>query len=133
MDSLKFYKVIVKAIENSKEFVLAQIVDTQGSTSGKVGFKMLVYKEGEVLGTLGGGEFEKKVIEESLALFSSKETAKTISINLEELEMGCDGKIRVLLDYHKAKKKLYIFGGGHIGKALASLSAVLSIPTVMIL
>jgi xanthine dehydrogenase accessory factor len=132
MNDLQFYKEIVKAIEGNREFVLAQIIDTQGSTPGKVGFKMLVYRNGEVHGTVGGGEFEKKVINESLELLSSSEKAKTIDLNLEEIEMGCGGKIKVFLETHKARKKICIFGGGHVGKALAEISAMLNIPTVII-
>jgi xanthine dehydrogenase accessory factor len=132
MDNLQFYKEVIKAIEDNKEFVLAQIIDTRGSTPGKVGFKILVYKNGKALGTLGGGEFEKKVINESLELLSSREKSKTIDINLEEIEMGCGGEIKVFLEHHEVKKKLFIFGGGHIGKALADISAIANIPTVVI-
>ena len=47
----------------NKSAVLCIIVQTSGSTPRKVGTKMLVFEDGSIDGTIGGGNLEKKVIE----------------------------------------------------------------------
>jgi len=38
------------------------IVKTKGSTPRKVGAKMVVYEDGNITGSIGGGNLEKKVM-----------------------------------------------------------------------
>ena len=128
----QFFREVVKALEANREFVIGQIVEAQGSTPGKVGFKMLIFKDGTTYGTLGGGSFEKRVIEESLKLFETEEKTKMIDAALEASEMMCGGQVKVFLEKYDAGRKLYIFGGGHVGKALADLASIIKIPTVII-
>ena len=46
---------------------LATIVHTQGSVPRHAGSKMLVFPDGSIEGTIGGGEMEGQVINEGLA------------------------------------------------------------------
>ena len=46
--------------------VFCTIVRSQGSTPRGVGSKMIVYPDGSILGTVGGGEVESRVIDEAL-------------------------------------------------------------------
>jgi xanthine dehydrogenase accessory factor len=128
----QFFREVVKALEANREFVIGRIVEAQGSTPGKVGFKMLIFKDGATYGTLGGGSFEKRAIEESLKLFEAGERTKMIDATLEASEMLCGGQVKVFLEKYEAGRKLYIFGGGHVGKALASIASIIKIPTVII-
>ena len=58
---------IEKALHDSSEpLALCIIVATKGSTPRKVGAKMLVSKNKTILGTIGGGALEKKVIENAI-------------------------------------------------------------------
>ena len=45
---------------------LATVVATQGSVPRAAGAKMLVYGDGAISGTVGGGKFESLVIAEAL-------------------------------------------------------------------
>jgi xanthine dehydrogenase accessory factor len=51
--------------------VLCQIVRTEGSTPGKVGWKMLARPDGTFCGNLGGGAFEAMVKADALAMLSA--------------------------------------------------------------
>ena len=52
--------------------VLCQIVRVQGSTPGKLGWKMLVRADGSQFGNLGGGSFEALVHGDAVTLQGSE-------------------------------------------------------------
>ena len=53
-----------KYIENSKEFVLATVVEAVGSTPARAGFKMIISKD-DFVGTVGGGALEYKTVDQA--------------------------------------------------------------------
>ncbi len=115
------YRTLVEIKDQGKRAALAIVVRTKGSTPRKTGAKMIVMEDGGILGTLGGGGLEKKIIEESLeALKEGK--AKLTSFTLEgSLDMMCGGEIDVYIEPINQPEKLTIFGAGHITNALAPL------------
>src|SRR5207237_4457146 len=52
---------------------LATVAATTGSVPRQTGSKMLVYCDGKVSGTIGGGKFEALVVEECLKTIATKE------------------------------------------------------------
>lgn len=115
------YRTLVEIKDQGKCSALAVVVRTKGSTPRKTGAKMIVMEDGGILGTLGGGGLEKKIIQESLeALKEGK--AKLTSFTLEgSLDMMCGGEIDVYIEPINQPEKLIIFGAGHITNALAPL------------
>jgi len=100
---------------------LAIVVRTKGSTPRTAGAKMVVMEDGSIVGTLGGGGLEKKVIEESLEALKTGEV-KLTSFTLEEsLDMMCGGEIEIYIEPIMQPDHLIIFGAGHITKALTPL------------
>jgi len=100
---------------------LAIVIRTKGSTPRKAGAKMIVLEDGSILGTLGGGGLEKKVIEESIEAMKTGK-AKLTSFTLEEnLDMMCGGEIEIYIEPIIQPERLIIFGAGHITKALTPL------------
>src|SRR5258705_8138933 len=53
---------LVKALERGEEVALVTIVAAQGSTPQRVGAKMLVYPDGRISGTIGGGCYENDAL-----------------------------------------------------------------------
>ena len=53
-------------------FVLATIIRTAGASPRKMGAKMLVFPDATISGTIGGGNFEKLVIDDCLELFKAE-------------------------------------------------------------
>lgn len=108
-----------KVIEQGIPAVLCLVTGTTGSTPRKSGSKMLVFQDGSIKGTIGGGSIEFQVIQDALKNISCG-TPFTKRFNLEDdLEMHCGGAMEVYFEAIGCTPKLYIFGGGHIGKALA--------------
>ena len=55
----------LEATRAGETVALATIVRAQGSTPRATGAKMLVFRDGTIKGTIGGGEMERRVIEEA--------------------------------------------------------------------
>ena len=55
------YEEISRIANSDKKAALCTIINTKGSTPRKVGAKMIVYQDGSIKGTIGGGDLEKKV------------------------------------------------------------------------
>ena len=52
------------------------IVETKGSTPRKIGAKMIVFEDGSIQNTIGGGNLEKKVIENALEQIKKGERSR---------------------------------------------------------
>lgn len=118
MDNYTFYKHVEEAIISKEKIALCYVVSTQGSTPLKTGAKMMVYGNGNTIGTIGGGALEKKVIEDAGECIN-KEESKLFIYNLLQYNMCCGGTVEVFIECIFPKKELLIFGAGHVGKALA--------------
>jgi len=103
-----------------RSFVIASIVDVQGSAARNAGVHLLVEPDGRIHGTIGGGEVEREVIQASLEVLREGRPALREFINDgEEGRPMCGGKLQVFLEPCLGSRQLYIFGGGHVGAALA--------------
>jgi xanthine dehydrogenase accessory factor len=109
-------------IEQGIPAVLCIVTKTIGSTPRKAGSKMLVFNDGSIKGTIGGGSIEFQVIQDALKIISCGEPF-TRQFHLEnDVKMHCGGTMDIYFEPIGCLPKLYIFGGGHIGKALAGYS-----------
>lgn len=113
------YDSINQVMKNAEQAALCTIINTKGSTPLKVGSKMLVYDSGKIVNTIGGGSLEKNVINDALQIIMLQQ-AKLFKYDLlKQLEMCCGGSVEVFIEPIIHKKKLLVFGAGHIGSALA--------------
>ncbi|MCK5793182.1 MAG: XdhC family protein [Anaerolineales bacterium] len=77
---------------------LCTIIRAKGSTPRKEGCKMLVYTSGSIVGTIGGGEVEGRVIKEALdSIQTGERKIRTYDlINPEKGDPGiCGGTLEV--------------------------------------
>ena len=101
---------------------LCTIVSTKGSTPRKAGAKMLVLQNGKIYGTIGGGNLEKQVIQNALNTIENKNAKLHKFELLQQLGMCCGGIVEIFIEPIMEKNKLYIFGAGHVGTALAAFA-----------
>lgn len=99
------------------------IVETSGSTPRKTGARMTVFEDGRIRGTIGGGHFEKVVIADALDQIQKNEPRLFEHHLLQEHEMCCGGTVKVFIEPQMKKKKLFIFGAGHVGAVVARLAS----------
>ncbi len=120
-------------IENSRtKAALCLVIHTKGSTPRKIGAKMLVLEDGQIYGTIGGGSLEHKVIQDALGIIQSQKAEVFQHALVHDHGMCCGGSVEIFIEPVMNKKALYIFGAGHIGKALANLAHQLDFHVTLI-
>ncbi len=116
-------KKMAELVERGEPFAIATIIEVEGSTPGKPGFKMIVERDGESFGTVGGGSLEEKVKREAVKTIEEGRPRKVeFSLTEEEIGMLCGGKASVFIDVVGAMPKLVIVGGGHLAEVIAWLA-----------
>ena len=120
----------------NKQAVLATVIEAKGSTPRKVGAKMLVYPDGTISGTIGGGVREADVINAAMKLFENK-TSDTIEVDFTEgLKDGtgpvCGGSMTVFLDYIANSRTAFLCGAGHISYYLYPILKMLEYDCIII-
>jgi xanthine dehydrogenase accessory factor len=125
MDDLRaVYEAILEIQERGEAAALATIVSVQGSMPRHEGSKMLVRADGSIVGTIGGGAMESRVIQEALASIKDGKTRMS-SYTLNDIAAGdagiCGGTAQVFIEPLQTSPTLLVIGGGHVGKALAEL------------
>lgn len=122
------YEKISEKLKAGQAFVLATIVRTAGASPRAPGAKMLVYPNGSISGTIGGGSFEKLVINDCLNLLVSGDRHLLKKYGFSQTDsdatgMACGGEAEVFLEAYASPQRLIIFGGGHICRELVRLAA----------
>ena len=95
------FETIIDLKKSGEPAALAIIVRVEGSTPRKVGAKMVVLKDGKTVGTLGGGDLEKRVIEEAAdAIKQGQPRIASFTLDIEKgrLDMMCGGKLDVYIE-----------------------------------
>lgn len=118
------YEALLEAQAQGEPAALATVVSVQGSVPRHEGSKMLVRRDGSIVGTIGGGAMEALVVKEALAAMQDGKT-RMPSYHLNDLAAGdpgvCGGTIQVFIEPVGSAATLLVIGGGHVGKALAEL------------
>jgi len=72
-------------------------------------------------GTLGGGEFERRVLEDARRLLQSPQAKPHLKEYVLCREMGqcCGGRVEVFFETVPRRKTVHLLGGGHVGRAAA--------------
>lgn len=106
---------------------LATVAATTGSVPRQTGSKMLVYGDGKISGTIGGGKFESLVVADCLSSLATKQPLlKTYPLREDRPDSFgaiCGGEVTVLIEPQNLNTALYLIGGGHCSLAIARLAA----------
>ncbi|PJF35431.1 MAG: xanthine dehydrogenase [Candidatus Thermofonsia Clade 1 bacterium] len=124
MNEENVLEALYQAHKANVPVALATIVRTQGSMPRHVGTKMLIYSDGKIVGTIGGGAMESRVIQDGLAALADGQP-RLLNYRLNNLQDGdpgiCGGNADIYIEPYNAPPTLVVIGCGHVGKALAEL------------
>ncbi len=129
---MSIYGKIAEAEKSNTAIAVCTVISTKGSTPAKTGAKMLVKEDGSIYGTVGGGELERKVIQDALAVIGQNEPRLFRHDLLHQHSMCCGGVVELYIEPVIRQSRLYIFGAGHVGSVLAKYSADAGFEVVVI-
>ena len=120
------FSAVADALERGEPAALVTIVSTTGSTPQRVGAKMLVFGDGRIVGTIGGGCYEND------AFWKAKEAITNRRPQLIHYELSddfaqetgliCGGQMDVYIEPIEPSPELFVVGAGHVGFHLANLA-----------
>lgn len=112
----------LQEFQHKKESVaLVTITKIIGSAPCNLGSRMIVKKNKEIYGTIGGGKLEFEVIEAALKAIK-KNNLQTLTFTLgPKFEQCCGGKVELIIEPMNQSPELFLFGAGHIGVEIAKL------------
>ena len=124
--SQEVFEALAQALDRGEDAALVTIVSAQGSTPQRVGAKMLVFPDGRIVGTIGGGCYEND------AFWKAKEALQSRKPQLVKYELTddfaqesgliCGGNMQVHIEPLESTPHLYVIGAGHVGFHLAKLA-----------
>jgi xanthine dehydrogenase accessory factor len=121
------FEEIVRLRREGTPAALATIVGTRGSTPGRTSMRLLVLADGTFLGTVGGGCLEAEVYDIAQEVIRT-EQPRSLTFRLTEKDspdsgLMCGGEVTIFVE-PITTPALWIFGGGHVSKALCQIAAL---------
>jgi len=115
-----FYQRLGELERSATRVALATVVQSRGSVPRHAGAHMLVFPDGSIEGTIGGGEIENLIISEALG------APRMLHYNFNDPSRGdpgvCGGEMDIYVEPILPAAKIVVFGLGHVGKAVVQLA-----------
>lgn len=131
---MDIYEEVVNLKQKGIAFALCTIVHSSGSVPRHTGSKMIVTEDGSLVGSVGGGETENRVILEAKAALQDGKQRKLV-YHLVDPAGGdpgiCGGTAEVFVEAILPQPTVIVVGGGHVGKAVAHLAKWLDFRVVV--
>ncbi|HET9834573.1 MAG TPA: XdhC/CoxI family protein [Vicinamibacterales bacterium] len=120
------FAAVTDALERGEPAALVTIVSTTGSTPQRVGAKMLVFGDGRIVGTIGGGCYENDAFWKARDAITNRKP-QLVHYELDDdfaQESGliCGGQMDVYIEPIEPSPELFVIGAGHVGLHLARLA-----------
>src|SRR5262245_46022342 len=119
------FAAVSDALERGEPAALVTIVATRGSTPQRVGAKMLVFADGRMVGTIGGGCYENDAFWKAREAIASRKP-QIVHYELsddfaQETGLICGGQMDVYIEPIEPSPELYVIGAGQVGFQIARL------------
>lgn len=105
---------------------LITVAATKGSVPRAAGSKMIVYADGRITSTIGGGKFESLVIKDAQRQIREKTPLlKTYPLHEKSSKSFgaiCGGESTILIEPQVLSEAIFLIGGGHCALAIAKLA-----------
>ena len=124
---------IARKLSEGEKVALILITEKRGSAPRGPGTKMAIAEDGETIGTIGGGDAERFILNEALKALEDGHP-RTVKVSLyrdslleDVVKTGqlCGGIITVFIDVLKPRNRVIIVGAGHMARALSRVLSLL--------
>jgi xanthine dehydrogenase accessory factor len=120
------FSAVSDALDRGEPAALVTIVSTTGSTPQRVGAKMLVFADGRIIGTIGGGCYENDAFWKAREAITNRKP-QLVHYELDddfaqETGLICGGQMSVYIEPIEPSPELYVVGAGHVGFHLANMA-----------
>lgn len=113
-------------------FAIITVIKVDGSAPRHVGSKMIVAADGRTFGTIGGGTLEHQATSDALEFIRKNETSCKKYLLGPELGQCCGGNVELFFETVVPKKRVAVFGAGHIAEALCPMLEELNFDVTLI-
>ena len=128
------YQGILDARREGRPAALATVIRSRGSVPRHETSKMLIFADGQMMGTVGGGDLESRTIKAGQEVIHSGQ-ARLESYSLAGPTEGavgvCGGEVEVFIEPILPPPTLLVLGCGHVGVAVAHLAKWLGFRVVV--
>jgi len=125
VSDIEVLEALLEARRNGTPAVLATIVRESGSVPRHAGSKMLAFADGRLIGSVGGGEMENRVIA-SVRRLIEQGKPEMLHYSLVDPTRGdpgvCGGQMEIFMEPIVPDPTVLVIGCGHCGQALADLA-----------
>src|SRR5262245_66625790 len=120
------FEAALGAERSGEPAALVTVISTEGSTPQKAGAKIVVYADGRIVGTIGGGCVEAEMTWRARqAIESGRPQLADYDLTPEQAgEDGlvCGGRMQVFIEPIEGTPVLCLFGAGHVAQPLARMA-----------
>ena len=128
---MDFIQELNSARQSGKAFAAAVITAAEGTTPRHPGTKMIIYEDGSLSGTIGGGEIEQLVIADALACLSARRPAlKTYPVIQSDGKES--GRETIYIEPSFPRARLLLCGAGHVAGKLIPLAKMVGFHVTVI-
>lgn len=129
---MKVLQAAAEAMQSGRAAALVTVVGVNGSAPRASGARMLVYGDGEIVGTVGGGTFEHRLIAQAVEAIAEGRPRRYAVHLTRDLGMCCGGAMEAFIEPLAPVEHLVIYGAGHVGAAVAALARTLGFDVTVV-
>jgi xanthine dehydrogenase accessory factor len=123
----EIHRLLLEASQAGEACAVATLARVTGSAPREAGTKMVIFENGRIAGTIGGGKFESLVVEEARkAMTTGKPILKTYPLHErsdESFGAICGGEVTVFIEPQPRPPLFCLVGAGHCAQALAKFAS----------
>jgi xanthine dehydrogenase accessory factor len=130
-ESRNIIKILSEAIDGGKNVAFVTVISVDGSTPREAGAKMLVFEDGSIEGTVGGGLPEALSIKQAVECIKKGRCGKFTFDLRPKNGMLCMGTMEIYIDIYKNPLKIFIVGAGHVALKIAEAARMAGYPYIV--
>ncbi|MGL6106786.1 XdhC family protein [Romboutsia sp.] len=131
----KILERISEELKKGASVAMATLTEVKGSSPGKQGAILCMFENESVIGTVGGGILEHKIMNKCKDCLEKNEDSifeYNLNNTSKDTPMECGGDVKGYIKVFKPNPKLLIVGGGHIGFNIYKISRSLNFHTIVV-